>query len=218
MPRTSTAPFRDAVEFGGDPGPKPTSTLPDGRGQQRRSPCGKWRWTWRRRRGHDHGQAPALTNLDIIRRVKQEFGAPTAAYQVSERVFHAHGGGEERLAGRERACALESLISIQARRRRRRILTYFAKRAATLQLQEGGWNMRGAAAGMKRSLLPTVTPHHRPRRSRTHSLSPGHPWPGLRPSDGRETAPVRAHRRHAPEEFAAALREFLRTRRPRTST
>ena len=40
---------------------------------------------------------PALAYLDIIHRVKTEFGYPTAAYAVSGRVFDGEGGGGARL-------------------------------------------------------------------------------------------------------------------------
>ena len=78
---------------------------------------------------------PALTNLDIIRRVKQEFGAPTAAYQVSGEYAMLMAAAKNGWLD-ERACALESLLSIK-RAGADAILTYFAKRAA-LWLKEGG--------------------------------------------------------------------------------
>jgi delta-aminolevulinic acid dehydratase/porphobilinogen synthase len=34
---------------------------------------------------------PGLPYLDIIRRVKDEFGAPTFAYQGERRIFDDHG-------------------------------------------------------------------------------------------------------------------------------
>ena len=78
---------------------------------------------------------PALTNLDIIRRVKQEFGAPTAAYQVSGEYSMLMAAAQNGWLD-ERACALESLISIK-RAGADAILTYFAKRVAQW-LKEGG--------------------------------------------------------------------------------
>ena len=43
---------------------------------------------------------PGMPYLDIVRRVKDEFGVPTFAYQVSGEYAHAQGGHPERLAGR----------------------------------------------------------------------------------------------------------------------
>lgn len=77
---------------------------------------------------------PALTNLDIIRRVKQEFGAPTAAYQVSGEYSMLMAAAKNGWLD-ERACALESLTAIK-RAGADAILTYFAKRAAQW-LKEG---------------------------------------------------------------------------------
>ncbi len=71
---------------------------------------------------------PALTNLDIIQRVKQEFGAPTAAYQVSGEYSMLMAAAQNGWLD-ERACALEALTSIK-RAGADAILTYFAKRAA----------------------------------------------------------------------------------------
>jgi porphobilinogen synthase len=77
---------------------------------------------------------PAMTNLDIIRRVKDEFGAPTAAYQVSGEYSMLMAAAQNGWLD-ERACALESLMAIK-RAGADAILTYFAKRAA-LWLREG---------------------------------------------------------------------------------
>ena len=71
---------------------------------------------------------PAMTNLDIIRRVKDEFGAPTAAYQVSGEYSMLMAAAQNGWLD-ERACALESLTAIK-RAGADAILTYFAKRAA----------------------------------------------------------------------------------------
>jgi porphobilinogen synthase len=71
---------------------------------------------------------PGLPYLDIIRRVKDEFGMPTFAYQVSgeySMIMAAAGNGWID----ERAVALEALVSIK-RAGADGILTYFAKRAA----------------------------------------------------------------------------------------
>ena len=43
---------------------------------------------------------PGMPYLDIVRRVKDAFGMPTFAYQVSRRVRDDHGRGAERLARR----------------------------------------------------------------------------------------------------------------------
>jgi porphobilinogen synthase len=71
---------------------------------------------------------PGMPYLDIVRRVKDEFGAPTFVYQVSGEyamIMAAAGNGWID----ERAVALESLLSIK-RAGADGILTYFAKRAA----------------------------------------------------------------------------------------
>ena len=67
---------------------------------------------------------PALPYLDIIRRVKQRFGAPTMAYQVSgEYAMLKAAAGHGWLD--EKACVLEALLSIK-RAGADAILTYFA--------------------------------------------------------------------------------------------
>ena len=71
---------------------------------------------------------PGLPYLDIVRRVKQRFGAPTVVYQVSGEyamLMAAIGNGWLE----ERACVLESLLAFK-RAGADAILTYFAKRAA----------------------------------------------------------------------------------------
>ncbi len=71
---------------------------------------------------------PGLPYLDIVRRVKDEFGAPTFVYQVSgEYAMLMAAAGNGWLD--ERAIALEALTSIK-RAGADGILTYFAKRAA----------------------------------------------------------------------------------------
>ncbi len=71
---------------------------------------------------------PGLPYLDIIRRVKDEFGMPTFAYQVSGEysmiMAAARNGWMD-----ERAVALEALVAIK-RAGADGILTYFAQRAA----------------------------------------------------------------------------------------
>ncbi|HEU5397715.1 MAG TPA: porphobilinogen synthase [Gammaproteobacteria bacterium] len=77
---------------------------------------------------------PAMTNLDIIRRVKDAFGAPTAAYQVSGEYSMLMAAAKNGWLD-ERAGAMESLLSIK-RAGADAILTYFAKRAA-VWIKEG---------------------------------------------------------------------------------
>jgi len=71
---------------------------------------------------------PGMPYLDIVRRVKETFGAPTFVYQVSGEyamlMAAAQNGWLE-----ERAVALESLLAMR-RAGADAILTYFAKRAA----------------------------------------------------------------------------------------
>jgi porphobilinogen synthase len=71
---------------------------------------------------------PGLPYLDIVRRVKDQFGAPTFVYQVSgEYAMLKAAGGHGWID--ERACALEALTSIK-RAGADGILTYFALDAA----------------------------------------------------------------------------------------
>ena len=71
---------------------------------------------------------PGLPYLDIVRRVKDEFGVPTFVYQVSgEYAMLKAAAGNGWLD--ERACALEALVSIK-RAGADGILTYFALSAA----------------------------------------------------------------------------------------
>jgi porphobilinogen synthase len=71
---------------------------------------------------------PGLPYLDVVRRVKDEFGMPTFVYQVSGEysmiMAAARNGWMD-----ERAIALETLLSMR-RAGADAILTYFAKRAA----------------------------------------------------------------------------------------
>jgi porphobilinogen synthase len=66
--------------------------------------------------------------LDIVRRVKDEFGAPTYVYQVSGEYAMLKAAAENGWLD-ERACALEALLSIK-RAGADAILTYFALDAA----------------------------------------------------------------------------------------
>ncbi len=71
---------------------------------------------------------PGMPYLDIVRRVKDEFGAPTFVYQVSgEYAMHMAAARNGWLD--ERAVVLESLTGIR-RAGADGILTYFAKKAA----------------------------------------------------------------------------------------
>jgi len=73
---------------------------------------------------------PGMPYLDIVSRVKQEFGVPTFVYQVSgEYAMHMAAAQNGWLD--EDAVAMESLIAIK-RAGADAILTYFAKKAATL--------------------------------------------------------------------------------------
>ena len=71
---------------------------------------------------------PAMPYLDIVRRVKQQFGVPTYAYQVSGEYAMLMAAINNGWLD-ERAAILESLLSIR-RAGADGILTYFAKRAA----------------------------------------------------------------------------------------
>ncbi len=71
---------------------------------------------------------PGMPYLDVVRRVKDEFGVPTYAYQVSgEYAMHMAAIQNGWLA--EEACIMESLLAFK-RAGADGILTYFAKRAA----------------------------------------------------------------------------------------
>jgi len=73
---------------------------------------------------------PALPYLDIIRRVKQEFNYPVAAYNVSGEFSMIKAASKLGWMDGERAM-MESLISIK-RAGADLILTYFAKEAAKI--------------------------------------------------------------------------------------
>jgi porphobilinogen synthase len=71
---------------------------------------------------------PGLPYLDIVRRVKDTFGMPTAVYQVSgEYAMLKAAGGQGWID--EKKCVLEALLSMK-RAGADAILTYFAKDAA----------------------------------------------------------------------------------------
>ncbi len=71
---------------------------------------------------------PGLPYLDIVRRVKQEFGVPTFAYQVSGEYAMLKAAAQNGWLD-ERACMLESLLAFK-RAGADGILTYFALDAA----------------------------------------------------------------------------------------
>jgi porphobilinogen synthase len=73
---------------------------------------------------------PALSYLDIIRRAKDEFGMPTAAYNVSGEYAMVKAAGKNGWIDEERVM-MEVLVSIK-RAGADMILTYFAKDAAKL--------------------------------------------------------------------------------------
>ncbi len=71
---------------------------------------------------------PGLPYLDIVRRVKDTFGVPTAVYQVSGEYAMLKAAGERGWLD-ERACVLETLMAFK-RAGADAILTYFALSAA----------------------------------------------------------------------------------------
>jgi porphobilinogen synthase len=73
---------------------------------------------------------PALSYLDVIRRARDRFDCPLAAYNVSGEYMMLHAAAEAGLLDRD-ACMLEVLTSIK-RAGADLILTYFAKAAARL--------------------------------------------------------------------------------------
>jgi porphobilinogen synthase len=77
---------------------------------------------------------PALPYLDIVRRVKDAFGAPTFAYQVSGEYAMLKAAAANGWLD-ERACALEALLSIR-RAGADAVLSYYALDAA-------GWLREG---------------------------------------------------------------------------
>ena len=72
---------------------------------------------------------PGMPYLDIVRRVKEQFGAPTYAYQVSGEYAMLMAASQNGWLD-ERAVVMESLLAFK-RAGADGILTYFAKRAAT---------------------------------------------------------------------------------------
>ena len=79
---------------------------------------------------------PGLPYLDIVYRVKQEFGVPTCVYQVSgEYAMHMAAAQNGWLD--EDAVAMESLLAIK-RAGADAILTYFSKKAAAILCNKSG--------------------------------------------------------------------------------
>ena len=71
---------------------------------------------------------PGLPYLDIVRRIKETFGAPTFVYQVSGEYAMLKAAAANGWLD-ERAVVLESLVSIR-RAGADAILTYFARQVA----------------------------------------------------------------------------------------
>ena len=78
---------------------------------------------------------PGMPYLDIVRRVKEEFGAPTFVYQVSGEYAMLKAAIQNGWLS-ERAVVLESLVSFK-RAGADGILTYFAKDAARWLAEDG---------------------------------------------------------------------------------
>lgn len=71
---------------------------------------------------------PGMPYLDIVQRVKQQFGVPTFVYQVSGEYAMLMAAAQNGWLD-ERAVVLESLLGCR-RAGADGVLTYFAKRAA----------------------------------------------------------------------------------------
>ena len=78
---------------------------------------------------------PGMPYLDIVRRVKEEFGAPTFVYQVSGEYAMLKAAGQNGWID-ERKCVMESLLSFK-RAGADAILSYFALNAAMWLKEEG---------------------------------------------------------------------------------
>ena len=79
---------------------------------------------------------PGMPYLDIVRRVKEEFGVPTYAYQVSGEYAMLKAAAQNGWLD-EKACVLESLLAFK-RAGADGILTYFALDAAEMMQQPQG--------------------------------------------------------------------------------
>ena len=181
---------------------------------------------------------PGLPYLDIVRRVKDDFGVPTFVYQVSGEYAMLKAAAQQRLAGRARLRA-GSADRHQARRRRRRA---HLLRAGCGALAGGSGRITVASGPCPRSRLQRVSvasdksiagrarSRRLPRSMRTlHTVSlssgtsPHEPLRRLRPS-GRPTRCRRASTRRsasrpasrwttraidaAPDDFMQALDAF----------
>ncbi|HET9234854.1 MAG TPA: porphobilinogen synthase [Candidatus Eisenbacteria bacterium] len=80
---------------------------------------------------------PALPYLDVIHRVKERFGVPTAAYQVSGEYSMIKAAGEKGWIDENRVM-METLVAIR-RAGADMILSYFARDAA--KLLRSGWSL-----------------------------------------------------------------------------
>ena len=80
---------------------------------------------------------PALPYLDVIHRVKERFGVPTAAYQVSGEYSMIKAAGEKGWIDEPRVM-METLVAIR-RAGADMILTYYARDAA--KLLRSGWSL-----------------------------------------------------------------------------
>ena len=79
--------------------------------------------------------AEALPYLDVVRRVKERFGVPTFAYQVSGEYAMLKAAADHGWLD-ERACVLEALTGFR-RAGADGVLTYFALDAARWLTEEG---------------------------------------------------------------------------------
>jgi porphobilinogen synthase len=125
-------PFRDAVGSGGNlgGGNKYTYQMDPANGDEA---------MWEVRLDIDEGAdmvmvKPGMPYLDIVRRVKETFGVPTAVYQVSGEYAMLKAAAQNGWLD-ERACAMEALTAFK-RAGADAILTYFALAAA-------GWLAEG---------------------------------------------------------------------------
>jgi porphobilinogen synthase len=120
-------PFRDAVGSAGNLGSGNKYTY-------QMDPANSDEALWEVRLDLDEGAdmvmvKPGMPYLDIVRRVKDAFGAPTAVYQVSGEYAMLKAAGANGWID-ERACVLEALTAFK-RAGADAILTYFALVTAT---------------------------------------------------------------------------------------
>ena len=102
---------------------------------------------------------PGMPYLDILWRVKEAFGMPTFAYQVSGEYSMIQAAAAERLDRRRASAMMESLIAFK-RAGADGILTYFAPFAAELQR-----SVSGALRRIQVRSPPSTTSAPPPRRS-----------------------------------------------------